>query len=130
MTARIVFSHEGRRIVISPAPGISIERAAQDVPEGTPYEVMDAAAVPELPGPVPERVSKLQLVRELRDRPFAGTSMWAAFKAQLAQDPVAQEDWDLANYIERDHPMTPLMGLAFQLDEDGLDQLFRDADNR
>jgi hypothetical protein len=85
----------------------------------------------EPPEPVPDQVSRLQLVRELRERPYGppenGGSMWDAFKAMLAQNPAATEDWELANYIERHHPMTPQIGLAFSLDEAGLDQLFRDA---
>lgn len=41
----VVYTQEGRQIVITPAPGVTPEQAARAVPDGLEWETVDAADV-------------------------------------------------------------------------------------
>jgi len=54
----------------------------------------------------PTTASKLDLVRAMRATDHADSSLWDAFKAQLAMaDEASQEDWQIAAFIENTDPV-------------------------
>lgn len=75
------------------------------------------------PAPVPRTVTKLQLVRALRQ-----AGLWGAVKQAIANSGAeTKEDWDLSHTIPRNDPL--LMGLASALGktEAEIDDVFRVA---
>lgn len=54
----------------------------------------------------PREVSKLALVRTMRDVDYGDVTLWDAAKAQLAlADEATQEDWQVASVIREDDPV-------------------------
>jgi len=73
------------------------------------------------PNAVPKEVTKLQIVRALRQFELA-----ARFKSALAAaGEITQEDWQLAVSIRRNDPMVKGFAALLELTEDQLDDLFR-----
>jgi hypothetical protein len=76
-----------------------------------------------LPDPVPRQVSKLQLIRALRE---AGTK--GNFKSVLAKaDEDTQEDWELAYAIERSSSLIAAFAADLSLTGEQTDAIFRRA---
>lgn len=51
----------------------------------------------------PRTVSKISLVRTMRDIEYNDTTLWEAVKAQLSMaDEATQEDWQLASVVQED----------------------------
>lgn len=73
-------------------------------------------------GPVPQVVTKLQLVRHLHE-----TGDLATLTATLATMPDADREWEAAQEIHRGHEMTALVGAALSKTEAELDTIFREA---
>jgi len=74
-------------------------------------------------GPVPETVTKLQLVRAMRD-----ADAWNDTKAWIATLPDdAQEDWSLVNVIPRTDPLVADARDALGWTDAQVDDLFRAA---
>jgi len=74
-------------------------------------------------GPVPEHVTKLQLVRGLRD-----AGVWETARTWIATLPDdAQEDWQLANVIPRTDPLVTAARNALGWTDGQVDDLFRAA---
>jgi len=82
----------------------------------------EAFAAPPAPAaPVPESVTKLQLVRALRQ-----TEHKAAFDAALNVAPAdTQEDWSLAVEIRRDDPLVASFASELDVSSADVDDLFR-----
>lgn len=81
-----------------------------------------APPVPE-PDPVPVSVSRLQLVRALRE-----AGLKEAFDMALAGASAdAQEDWSLAVEIRRDDPMVTAFSSVLEVSTAATDDLFRRA---
>ena len=123
-----------KRTVWSLTDGSKLEIAENDdTPDGytedgppSPDHVMEAGKWVEKPAPVPDEVTRLQIMRELRNRGLA-----AAFKKALAAaDEDTREDWELAVSVRRDDPMAAAFGRALELGEDGLDDLWRESARR
>lgn len=66
-TYRIIFPNEDGGIsVLIPAPGISQNRALQDVPSGKPYLIVDVADIPE------DRTFRNAWTADFTDAPIKG----------------------------------------------------------
>jgi hypothetical protein len=107
----------------APAPAVADhERARWDGTEWIVEPVPEPP--PPAPEPVPDQVSKIQLVRALRQagiwethvKPWIGTLSDAA-----------QEDWALANYIPRSDPFVTDAQAALAWSDEQVDDLFRQA---
>lgn len=73
--------------------------------------------------PVPDSVTKLQLVRAMRT-----TSIWSAFKSSLKQSSsTVKEDWEYASTIDRGDSLTDAFAVSLSLNPAEMDDLFRTA---
>lgn len=124
----VVYHNPGLHIIY-PAPGFTDEEAAVAVPAGVAWEVAPPPPAPNcdwvngewviIPPAVPELVSKLALVKAMREMgpdggPVVDLSIWDAVKSAIAAaGGDVEEDWQLANFIPR-HDATINM-LAAQL---------------
>lgn len=74
--------------------------------------------------PVPESVTKLQLVRAMRI-----SGIWGTFKSMLKQSPTeTKEDWEYVSVLDRDDDLTIAFGTELGLDTAGMDSLFVSAE--
>lgn len=88
------------------------------VGQGTVSDVVDGDFPPiVIPLEVPQSITKVQAMRAMKQTdidPNTGASMWDSFKALLASNVDANDEWLLALELQRNHPLvlqiTPALG--------------------
>lgn len=76
---------------------------------------------------VPQSITKVQAMRAMKQTdidPNTGASMWDSFKALLAYNTDANDEWLLAPDLQRNHPLVIALAPSLGKTEAQIDDLF------
>lgn len=76
---------------------------------------------------VPHSITKIQAMKAMKLTDVyavSGTNMWTTFQAVLAANPDANDEWVLAQILERSNPFVSMLSPALNKSDDQIDELF------